>query len=101
MPKLNITFPHTLDQDEATKRLQIKQNEIKEKHIYTVSELNENWITPHHMEFAFKIYGFSLKGNVQSLDKSVQIVIELPFAAMLLKGTIESEIKKELAQILC
>ncbi|MDR2172443.1 MAG: polyhydroxyalkanoic acid system family protein [Planctomycetaceae bacterium] len=100
MPKLDITFPHNLDQNEATKRLQVKEAEIKEKHIYTVTDLQETWTTPNTMEFSFKIYGFSLNGSVQSLDKAVNISLDLPFAAMLLRGTIESEIKKELAQIL-
>ncbi|MDR1289714.1 MAG: polyhydroxyalkanoic acid system family protein [Planctomycetaceae bacterium] len=100
MPKLDITFPHNLDKNEATKRLRIKEAEIKEKHIYTVTDLQETWITQDAMEFSFKIYGFSLKGSVQSLEKAVQIAVDLPVAAMLLRGTIESEIKKELAQVL-
>ncbi|MDR1483590.1 MAG: polyhydroxyalkanoic acid system family protein [Planctomycetaceae bacterium] len=100
MPKLDITFPHNLDKEEATKRLQIKEAEIKEKHIYTVTNLQETWSSPHTMEFSFKIYGFSLNGSVQSLEKAVQIVIDLPVAAMLFRGTIESEIRKELKQVL-
>ncbi|MDR2641621.1 MAG: polyhydroxyalkanoic acid system family protein [Planctomycetaceae bacterium] len=100
MPRLDITFQHNLDKDEATKRLQIKEAEIKEKHIYTVTDLKETWTSPNTMEFSFKIYGFSLNGSVQSLEKAVQIVIDLPVAAMLFRGTIESEIKKELAQVL-
>ncbi|MDR2761516.1 MAG: polyhydroxyalkanoic acid system family protein [Planctomycetaceae bacterium] len=100
MPKLDITFPHNLNQDEATKRLKIKEAEIKEKHIYTVTNLQETWTSSNAMEFSFKIYGFSLKGSVESLEQAVQIIIDLPVAAMLLRGTIESEIKKELSQVL-
>ncbi|MDR2346559.1 MAG: polyhydroxyalkanoic acid system family protein [Planctomycetaceae bacterium] len=100
MPKIDITFPHNLNQEEATERLKIKEAEIKEKHVYTVTELNETWTSPTAMDFSFKIYGFSLKGSVKSLESAVQIILDLPVAAMLFRGTIESEIKKELAQVL-
>jgi hypothetical protein len=100
MPKLNITVQHQLDKNEATKRLKIKHAEIKEKHIYTVTNLNETWTSTDSMDFSFKIYGFSLNGSIASLDNAVQIKLDLPVAAMLFQGTIESEIKKELNQLL-
>ncbi|MDR1478418.1 MAG: polyhydroxyalkanoic acid system family protein [Planctomycetaceae bacterium] len=100
MPKLDITVQHNLDKNEATKRLQVKEAEIKEKHVYTVTDLQETWVSQDAMDFSFKIYGFSLKGSVKSLDGAVQIIIDLPFAAMMFKGTIESEVRKELTQVL-
>jgi len=100
MPNLNIAVPHTLTQAEATERLKKKQTEIKEQHTYTVTDLKETWTTPHSLDFAFKILGFSLTGSVESLVSSVQIVVVLPAAALLMKGTIESQIRRELEQVL-
>jgi len=93
-------MPHTLGKDEATRRLKVKHAEIKEKHTYTVTNLTETWTDVHSMDFAFRVYGFSLTGSVHATDDSVRINVDLPTIAIMMRGTIESEIKKELAQVL-
>ncbi|MDR3198137.1 MAG: polyhydroxyalkanoic acid system family protein [Planctomycetaceae bacterium] len=100
MPLVKITVPHQLGQEKATERLKQKHAEIKQQHTYTVTDLTETWIDPHSMEFAFKVYGFSLTGSIQSLVDSVMISVDLPVAAILMKHTIESQIRKELVQVL-
>ena len=100
MPTLNITVPHQLTQTEATERLKKKRTEIKEQHTYTVTDLKEAWTTDHSLDFAFKILGFSLTGTVESLESSAQITVVLPAAALLMKGTIESQVRRELEQVL-
>ena len=100
MPLLSVSMPHTLGKDEATRRLKLKHAEVKEKHTYTVTDLTETWNDPYSMDFAFKVYGFSLTGSVSATDDAVGIDVDLPTIAVMMKGTIESEIKKELAQIL-
>jgi len=100
MPTLDITVAHQLTQAEATERLKKKRTEIKEQNTYTVSDLKETWTTPDSLEFSFKILGFSLTGKVESQESAVQIVVSLPVAAVLMKGTIESQVRKELEQVL-
>ena len=100
MPTLNVTVNHQLSQAEATKRLKQKQSEIKEQHTYTVSDLKETWTTPDSLDFAFKILGFSLTGTVESLESAVRIVVALPAAALMMKGTIENQVRRELEQVL-
>ena len=100
MPTLDITVPHRLTQAEATERLNKKREEIKEQHTYTVSDLKETWTTPHSLDFAFKILGFSLTGTVESLESSVRIAVALPIVATVMKGTIESQVRRELEQVL-
>jgi len=100
MPTLNITVAHELTQAEATKRLKKKQIEIKEQNTYTVSDLKETWTTPDTLDFSFKILGFSLTGTVESQESAVQIVVSLPAVALMVKGTIESQVRKELEQVL-
>jgi len=100
MPTLNIAVPHQLTQAEATERLKQKRTEIKEQHTYTVSDLKETWTTPNSLDFAFKILGFSLTGTVESLESSVRIVVALPIAATIMKGTIEDQVRRELEQVL-
>ena len=100
MPLLSVSMPHTLGKDEAMQRLKAKHAEIKEKHTYTVTNLTETWTDPYSMDFAFKVYGFSLTGSVHATDDSVGINVDIPTIAIMMKGTIESEIKKELTQVL-
>ena len=100
MPTLNVTVAHKLTQTEATERLKKKQIEIKDQHTYTVSDLKETWTTPGTLDFSFKILGFSLTGTVESLESSVRIVVALPAAALMMKETIESQVRRELEQVL-
>jgi sRNA-binding regulator protein Hfq len=100
MPLVKVTVSHQLGQEKATERLKQKHAEIKQQHTYTVTDLKETWMDSHSMEFSFKVYGFSLTGSVQSFVDAVVISVDLPVAAMLLKHTIESQIRKELVQVL-
>ena len=100
MPTLHVTVAHQLPQAEATERLKKKRTEIHEQHTYTVSNLKETWTTPDSLDFSFKILGFSLTGSVESLESSVHIMVVLPAAALMIKGTIESQIRRELEQVL-
>ena len=100
MPTLNVSVSHQLSQAEVTERLKKKRTEIQEQNTYTVSDLKETWTTPNSLDFSFKILGFSLTGTVESLESSVRIVVDLPAAALLMKGTIESQVRRELEQVL-
>ena len=100
MPLMNITVPHHLGRDEATRRLTEKLEQIKKEHTYTVTNLSETWPDPYSMEFSFKVLGFSLTGSVVTLDEAVKISVDLPVAAMLMQNTIESQVTKELTQVL-
>ena len=100
MPILNVTVPHQLTQAEATERLKKKRTEIKNQHTYTVSDVKETWTSSDSLDFTFKILGFSLTGSVESLKSSVCITVELPIAATIMKGTIESQVRQELERVL-
>jgi len=100
MPTMNVTVDHQLAQAEATERLKKKRTEIEEKNTYTVSDIKETWTTPNSLDFSFKILGFSLTGKVESLESSVRIVVVLPAAALMMKGMIEKEVRRELEQVL-
>jgi hypothetical protein len=100
MPQLRITQPHHLSQDEAVERLKKKRDEIIQKGTYTVSDVKENWTSPCSLDFSFKILGFSLTGSVAAKESTVDIDIDLPLVAMMMKGTIESQVKQELTKVL-
>jgi putative polyhydroxyalkanoate system protein len=97
MPKFSITVPHALSQEEATSRLQGILEKIKERHASQVSDLKEEWIG-NTLNFAFKTFGFNVKGAMNVEPSEVKVDGDLPFAAMMFKGRIEQEVKDTLAR---
>lgn len=101
MPNMLIQVPHNLDQIEATERLKVRIEEAKlDSRIGKVSEVKEDWQTPHLLNFSFKVYGFNVSGVLESKDTEVRIDFIIPFAAMLVKSMIEEKVHEELAKVL-
>lgn len=91
MPKLSFAVPHSLTREEAANRLKNLLERVKAKNP-DVEILQEN-IGEHSGTFAFKAKGFKVSGGLQIEDDKVQVDADLPFAAMLFKGRIESEVR--------
>ncbi len=100
MPQMIVSVSHPLDQEEATARLNKKLLEIKEKHQYEVRDLIETRPDPHTLKFSFKAFGFGVSGICESKPGEVRMDLDLPFAAMVIRGMIESQVKSELKAVL-
>ena len=98
MPKLTVAVPHALDPQEATKRLQGFLERVRSRYQDQVSDLHEEW-GENAGTFSFKTYGFNVKGNVAVQPGEVRVEGDLPFAAMMFRGKIESDIKEQLERI--
>jgi putative polyhydroxyalkanoate system protein len=99
MPKLSITIPHTLGRDHAAQRLNSFMERLKEKHQDQVGNLQEAW-EGDTLKFSFTTFGFKISGAGTLSEDEVKMDIDLPFAAMMFKGKIESEIRETLTRIL-
>jgi len=101
MPQMLIEVAHSLHQDEALTRVKQRIEVAKvDSRIGKVTDIKEHWETPDRLKFAFKVYGFAVAGVLESLPNQVIIDFDLPFAAMMIKGMIESQVTDELAQVL-
>jgi len=98
MPKFGVRVPHTLTKDEARSRLERFVEMIEMKYADKVSDLKQSW-EGDTLKFHFKTYGISLDGGVTVADKELNLAGDLPFAAMMFKGKIESEIRESLEKI--
>ena len=98
MPKFGVRVPHTLTKDEARSRLERFVEMIEQKYADKVSELQQSW-EGDSLRFHFKTYGISLDGNISVTDKELNMTGDLPFAAVMFKGKIESEIREGLERI--
>ena len=92
MPKLSVSIPNPLGQQEALTRLQGILAKMKERYQDQISDLTETW-NDNVLTYEFKTYGFGIKGTMAVEDQAVKIDGELPFAAMMFKGKIEQELK--------
>ncbi len=99
MPKFNMTVPHSLAQDEAVKRVKHLLGDVRTQFADTIGELHEAW-DGHTGRFDFSAMGYPITGSLTVNPSQVDISGELPFAAMLFKGKIESAIKDRLGALL-
>lgn len=99
MPKISVSVPHQLGQQVAADRLKSFVARLKEKHQDQVSDLQEQW-TENALKFGFKTFGFQFQGTGNVSDSDAKIDVDIPFAAMMFKGKIESEMRETLTRVL-
>jgi hypothetical protein len=99
MPKMSLEVSHGLGQAEAAQRLKAKFAAIRAEYQSQVKELREEWLD-HTLSFAFQAMGMAISGTVAVEPEKVRLAANLPFAAMLFKGTIEERIRQEVGGLL-
>jgi putative polyhydroxyalkanoate system protein len=97
MPKLSVSVPHALGQEVATERLQGILGKMKERYQDKFSDLEENW-QGNVLHYGFKTFGFGIKGTMDVQPEEVKVDADLPFAAMMFKGKIETDLKSTLGR---
>ncbi len=98
MPKFGVTVPHQLTRDEARSRLERFVEVLQTKFEGKVSDLNQSW-DGDTLKFSFKSFGIQLSGGIAINDDNLKLDGDLPFAAMMFRGKIESDIKEQLERI--
>src|SRR5688572_10177248 len=91
MPSIKLSLPHKLGADEAKKRITNLINETKEKFGNQVCNVRESW-NGNRGDFGFKAMGFDVTGNLLVHPATVDVEINLPFAALPFKGKIERDL---------
>lgn len=95
MPKINLEIPHTLSAEDAKSRLERFIESMPQDQVKDVEQTwNENTLT-----FGFKTMGIKIAGDITAAENKMVVALEIPFAAMMFKGKIESEIKKQLERL--
>jgi hypothetical protein len=99
MPRLTLTIPHSLGADEAKQRLADKLAAALTEHGDRLGNFSQQW-QDHTLSFAFQAMGMSIDGTMAVEPACVNLDANLPFAAMLFKGAIESRLRQEVAALL-
>lgn len=99
MPKLKVSVPHKISENDARERILNLVTILKEEYKGQVSDVQESW-QGSNGHFAFKIMGFAVDGDITVEPKSVHLEGTLPLAAIPFKGRIESTIKSRMETLL-
>lgn len=99
MPSLSVQVPHQLPVAEAVTRLQNFLEEVRRDHADRVSNVQGEW-QAEKLKFGFTAMGMQINGDLVVGDSDVRVSGNLPFAASLFRGTIESTIRGELEKLL-
>ena len=99
MPTLTMQTEHNLGRDEAIRRLKEKFTDARERFGSQVADLEETW-DGDRFTFGFRAMGMKIAGTITVEEALVRMATELPLAAMLVKGMIESRIREELGGLL-
>jgi len=99
MPNLNVSVPHNLSTDEATSRIKNLLRQALEQYGQSVKDLQEQW-RDNGGDFSFEVMGFKVNGAFDVQPRAVEVTGDLPLAASMFKGRIESAIKERLASLL-
>ena len=98
MPRVSIEVPHHLNRDEVVERVRQRTAGARSKFQDQISDFQEQW-TDHHAEFSIKVMGMKTTGTLAVEPEKVNVSLELPFAAMLFRGMIESRVRQEIEDL--
>lgn len=99
MPGFHVEVPHNMTAEDATNRIKDVMEHLRGKFEGQVKDMQQNW-NGNAIQFSFKTMGMAIKGEMVAFEESVVVKGDLPFAAMLFKGRIESSIREELEKVL-
>ncbi len=95
MPSFNTEVAHAIGKEQATERLKGLLGEVRNKYKDQVSDLQEEW-QGDTLNYSFKTYGFTIKGDLKVNDDAIVMNGSLPIAALAFRGKIEQSIRSEL-----
>lgn len=99
MPSLTVQVAHQLGQAAAQAALQNFFNANQDSVTQKVTDLEQSW-RGNVLDYAFKTMGMKVSGTLDVQPDSVKVVTQLPLAAMLVKGMIETQLRDNLTKLL-
>jgi hypothetical protein len=100
MAKLEVHVPHQLDRDSAVDRLRAYSSQLRGDFAGQVTHVEETWDDNGVATFSFRMMGFRVSGVTTTREEAVVVAVDLPFAALPIRGLIEREIKNRIQMAL-
>ena len=99
MANFKMSVKHALTQEEAINRIKTLLVDVKKQYAGGIDKLEEKW-NGNSNSFSFAAMGFSVSGVLTVLPGEITLIGDLPFAASLFKGKIESLIREKAESLL-
>ena len=100
MASLKVVVPHQLDKVAAYDRLRTYSDQVRGDFAGQVTHVEEHWSDDGIATFSFRMMGFRVSGKTITLEDQVLVALELPFAALAIRGMIEKEIVQRIQSAL-
>ncbi len=99
MPQFNISVPHGTTKQEATEKVKLLLDKMGEKYAGQIKDLQQDF-EGDKLTFSFKTLGIKVSGEGTVDDENIHIKGDLPIAAMMFKGKIESGLRDSIARLM-
>jgi hypothetical protein len=99
MPKIKLSVPHQLSQEEAKQRISRLVADTRAKTPALVSDVVEGW-SGYAATFSFRARGFPVAGTLDVQPAQILVEINLPLAALPFKRRFEQELLARARQLL-
>ena len=99
MPSITTEVTHDLGQEAALARLRDFVHQMRERHANDLTDMEGEW-NENRLHYGFKTRGLHIKGTLTVEDGLARVDCQIPFAALIFRGRLESEIRTQLTQAL-
>ena len=98
MPSFNVVVAHELQRDECVKKLRGFSEQFRRDSAVELTDIEETWDDKGNLQFAFKAMGMKISGQMETKPDEVTVNGQLPFAAVVFRGTLESQISEKIRE---
>jgi putative polyhydroxyalkanoate system protein len=91
---ITVSIPHQLGREEARRRIEQGFASLGEQLGGGLAQVHKSW-SGDRMQFAARVMGQGISGNLDVLDDSVRMEVELPPLLSLAAGRIKGRLQKE------
>ena len=99
MPTISLSVPHQLGQVAAAERIKDALERVSRQYAEHVTDVEQEW-QHHTLRFRFRALGFKIAGTLALHAERVECSCQMPLAAMIMRGKIETTVREELEKLL-
>ncbi len=100
MPKFNVAVDHDLKRAVVVEKLKGFSEKVRQASTVELTDVKEDWDEDGNLAFSFKAMGMKISGRLETSDTQVMVAGELPFAAAIFRGAIETQIREKVDEAL-
>jgi len=100
VPNFKVVVNHAMQRDLVVGRLRDFSEQIRSNAPLVLSEIREVWDETGNLEFSFSAKGLQISGSMTTTHSDVTVDGKLPWVALPLKSSLESQIAFQIRQAL-